>query len=70
MDWHGERLKITVVLVPHRFQAQTHVTALDIGLDILSEAWSVVFTTDKLSCFIDTKMACQRVVVVLADELC
>ena len=70
MDWHEQQLKINVGLVPHCFQAQTHVTAFDLGLNILSEARTVVFTTDKLSCFINTKMACQKVVVVSANELC
>ena len=69
MGWHGQQLNITVGLLSHHFRAQTHVTAFDIGLDIFSEARPIVFTTDKLFCFIDTKMAYQRVIVMFADEL-
>lgn len=39
MGWHGQQLQVTIGLVPHRFQAQTHVITFDIGLDIFSKAW-------------------------------
>ena len=50
------------------FRGQTNVAAFDVGLNILFEAWLVVFPADKLFGFIDTKMACQKVVVVPANE--
>ena len=52
------------------FQSQTNVAAFDIGLKILSEARPMVYPVDEFSGFIDTKVSCQRVVVMAANELC
>ena len=52
-----------------RFQGQTNVAAFDIGLNIFFETRPIIFPANKLPGFIDTKMACQRVVVVPANEL-
>ena len=54
--------------MPHHFPTQIDVTALDIGLDIFSEARPIVFPTNKFSYFIDTKKVCQRVVMVPTNE--
>ena len=69
MSWHEQRLKITVGLVSHRFQTQANVATFYIGLDVFSKARPIVFSADQFSCFIDTKMACQRVVVVSTGDL-
>ena len=55
--------------MPHRFQCQTHVTVLDIGFDVVSEGWPVVFPSQQLAGLFNAKMAGQRVVVMPADEL-
>ena len=52
------------------FWTQTYVTAFDIGLNIFLEAWPIVFPTNKILGFINTKMFYQKVVVVSTDELC
>ena len=52
-----------------RFYGQTNVAAFDVGFNILSEARPVIFPADELSGFIDTKIACQRVVVVPTTKL-
>ena len=54
--------------MPHYFQTQTNIAALDIGLDIFSKARLIVFLADEFSCFIDIEMACQRFVIILADK--
>ena len=69
MSGYWQRLKITVRLVPHRFQCQTHVTALDVGFNVVPEGWLVVLPCLELTGLLDAKMAGQRVVVMPADEL-
>ena len=44
------------------------MTAFDIGLNISLEIWPIVFLADEVLGFIDAKMSCQRVVVILTDE--
>ena len=52
------------------FQIKTNVTALDIGLIMLLEAWPKVFPVNELSGFDDTKMHSQWVIVVATDKFC
>ena len=59
MGWYGQGLQVTIGLMFDRFQGQTNVAALDIGLNIFFEARLIVFPTDELSGFIDTKVPCQ-----------
>ena len=66
--WQG--LQVIIGLMSDRFQGQTNVVALDIGLDVFSETRPIIFPTNELSGFIDTKVPCQWVVVVPANELC
>ena len=68
MSWYQQQLKITVRLVSHYFQPQIDVAASDIALNIFSEAWPIVFPANQLPCFVNTKMTCQKIVVMLADE--
>ena len=68
MVWGGQQLKITIELVRYRFQTQTNVIAFDIALNILPKARPIVFPADEFSYFIDTEMACRRVVVMSADK--
>ena len=53
----------------HRFQSQTDNAAFDIDINIFFENRPIIFLTYKFLDFIDIKMAYQRVVVELADEL-
>ena len=39
------------------FQSQTNIIAFDIGLDVFLKAWPIVFPRNKLSSFIETKVA-------------
>ena len=54
--WQG--LQVTIGLVSDWFQSQTDVAAFDIGLNILSKARLIVFPTNELPGFIDTKVSC------------
>ena len=51
------------------FRGQADVATLDIGLNIFFEARPIVFPTNELLSFIDTKMPNQWIVVVPTDEL-
>ena len=70
MSQYEQSLQVTIGLMSDCFQGQTNVAALDIGLNILFEARPIIFPADELLSFVDTEMACQRVVVVPANELC
>ena len=67
MSGYRQGLKITIRLMPHRFRCQTHVTALDVGLDVVPEGWPVVLPSQQLAGLFDAKMARQRIVVMTAD---
>ena len=53
----------------YRFCIQTNIAALDIGPNIFLKAWLIVFLTNKLSGFINTKMLSQMIVIMPIDEL-
>ena len=69
MGRYEQGLQVTIGFMSDRFQGQTNVAAFDVGLNILSEAWPIIFPADELPGFINTKMACQRVVVVPTKKL-
>ena len=48
----------------NRLRSQTNVTSSDIALDISSQTWLIVFPANQLSCLVNTKMPCKRIVVV------
>ena len=66
--WQG--LQITIGFVSNCFQSQTDVAAFEIGFNIFSKARPIVFPTDELSGFVDTKVPCQWIIVVPTNELC
>ena len=70
MSWYRQGLQIAIGLVFDCFWTQAYITAFDIGLNIFSEARPIVFPTDEVFGFIDTKMSCQRVIVMSTDDLC
>ena len=70
MNWYQQRLKITVRLMVYCFQTQTNIAAFDIAFNIFSEAWPIVFPVNDFPRFVDTKIACQRVVMIPTNELC
>ena len=53
-----------------RFQSQTNVATFDIGLNIFSKTWQIIFPDNKLFSFINTKMIYQKVVIIAANKLC
>ena len=67
MNGYRQGLKITVGLMPYRFRCQTHVTALNVGLDVVPEGWPVVLMSQQLAGFFDAKMARQKIIVMTAD---
>ena len=52
------------------FRGQAYVASLYIVLDVTAERWPVVFSGYELTCFLDTEMACQRIVVMPTNKLC
>ena len=58
---------MTVRLIPHRFQCQIQVIALDVGLDIVPEGWPVVLPSQPLVDILNAKMSHQRIVVMTGD---
>ena len=69
MSWYKQELQVSIRLVSDCLWAQAYVTAFDISLNIFLEARPIVFSADKVLGFINTKMSCQRVVIVLTDKL-
>ena len=67
MSEYRQRLKVTVRLMSHRFRYQTYVTAVDIGLNVVSEVWPLVLPSQQLTSLFDAKMARQRIVMMTAD---
>ena len=43
--------------MPHCFQYHTHVTALDVGLNVVLKRWPVVFSSRQLAGLFDAKIA-------------
>ena len=66
--WQG--LEVTIKLVSDYFWTQVYITAFDLGLNIFLEVWPIVIPADEVLGFIDTKIFCQRVVMILTDDLC
>ena len=56
--------------MPDYFRGQTYVASPYIVLNVTAERWEVVFLGYELTCFFDTKVACQRIVVIPANKLC
>ena len=70
MGRYSQGLQVTIGLISDRFRGQTNVAAFDVGFNILPEARPIIFPTNELSGFIYTKVPCQWVVVIPANELC
>ena len=51
------------------FRGQAYIASLHIVLDVTAERWPVVFSGYELTCFLDTKVACQRIVVMPTNKL-
>ncbi len=68
MRRHWQRLQVPIRLVADALGGQAHVASLDVGLDIGSEGWSVIFPGDQLSSLVDLEVACQWIVMQLANS--
>ena len=66
---YRQGLQITIGLMSDRLQSQTNVTSSDIALDISSQARPIVFPTAQLSCLVNTKMSCKRIIMVTTYHL-
>ena len=56
--------------MPDCFRGQAYIASPYIVLDITVEHWPIVFLGYELTCFLDTKVACQRIVVMPTNKLC
>ena len=70
MSQYKQGLQVSIRLVSDCLWTQAYITAFDIGLNVFSEAWPMVFVTNEVLGFINVKMSYQRVVVMSTDELC
>ena len=57
-------------LVSDCFRGQAYIVSPYIVLDIITERWPIVFSRYELTCFLDTKVACQWIVVMPTNKLC
>lgn len=55
--------------MPNRFRYQVDVIAFDIGFDVFSKTWPIVFPTNQLPDFIDIKMTYNKIMVVSTDQI-
>ena len=55
--------------MPDYLQSQTNVTSSDIALNVSSQARPILFPADQLSCLVNAKMFCKRIIVVTAYNL-
>ena len=69
MSWYRQGLQITIGLMSDRFQSQINVTSLDIDLDVLSQTRPIVFPADQLSCLVNTKILCKKIIVMTTYHL-
>ena len=56
--------------MPDCFRGQTYIASPYIVVDVTAERWPIVFSSYELTCFLDTKVACQWIVVMPANKLC
>ena len=70
MSRYKQGLQVSIGLVSNCLWAQAYVIAFDIGFNVFSKARPIVFLADEVFGFIDIEMSCQRVVIVLTNELC
>ena len=52
------------------FRGQAYIASLQIVLDVMAKHWLVIFLGYELICFLNTKVAYQRIVVMPANKLC
>ena len=56
--------------MPDCFRGQAYIASPYIVLDVTAERWLVVFSGYELTCFLDTEVAYQRIVVMPTNKLC
>ena len=56
--------------MPDCFRGQAYIASPYIVLDVTAERWPVVFLGYELTCFLDTKVACQQIVVMPTNKFC
>ena len=69
MSRYKQGLQVTIKLISDRFQSQTNDTSIAIAPDVSSQAQLIVFLTNQLSCFVNNKMPCKRIIVVTTYHL-
>ena len=52
------------------FQGQAYIASPHVVVDITAELWPVVFLGYELTCFLNTKVACQQIIVMPTNKLC
>ena len=56
--------------MPDCFRGQAYIASPYLVLDITAEHWPVVFSGYELTCFLDTEVAYQQIVVMPTNKLC
>ena len=59
----------TIELMFDYFQRQKNIAVFDIGFIIFFETRLIVFLVNKFFYFINIKMVCQKIVIMLANQL-
>ena len=55
--------------MPNNFESQTNIAAFNVGFNILTQHRLVIFSDNQLSNFVNLKMACKKIVIMLTDQL-
>ena len=61
---------VTIGLVPDCFRGQTYIASPYIVVNVTAERWPIVLSGYELTCFLDTEMACQWIVMMPTNKLC
>lgn len=69
MDQYWKSLQITIRLIFYCFSSSTNVEAFDLCLNIFFKAQLPIFLAEKFSGFINTKIICQKIVMMPIDKL-
>ena len=69
MSRYKQGLQVSIRLVADGFRSQANVKSSDIAFDVSPHARLIVFPADQLSCLVNPKMPCKRIIMVTNYDL-
>ena len=69
MGWYRQRLKVIIEFMLDRLWSQTNITSFYIRFNVFFQAQPIVFPANQLFGFIDSKITCQKVIMMPTDQL-